>query len=163
MTYNSNYGGGYNPPYGGGQNPQPVPGMQGKFTEDFFIYQFTIAALASAATLTASITIQADSDFDWIMSTCSANLTGETTPWSDSIVIPVLVTITDSGSGRQLMSAGIPLTGLAGNGKQPFILPIRRRFKALSSVTAVFTNYGGAEYDNIYLNLIGRKIFKMGA
>ena len=143
------------------KTPAMSPGR--KFTEDFFTYQFAIASLAAATTATASITIQADSDFDWIMTTSSANIDGGSTPWSDAIIIPITVIITDSGSGRQLMSAGIPIAGLAGTGKQPFILPIRRRFKALSSVTGVFTNYSASQYDNIFLNLIGRKIFKLGA
>ena len=159
-----NYGQGYGPGYGpGSQNHGYVAGSGGKFTEDFFTYQFAIASLAAATTATASITIQADSDFDWIMTTSSANIDGGSTPWSDAIIIPITVIITDSGSGRQLMSAGIPIAGLAGTGKQPFILPIRRRFKALSSVTGVFTNYSASQYDNIFLNLIGRKIFKLGA
>lgn len=160
MDYGHNYGGpGYAP---GSQNPGYVAGSRGKFTEDFFTYQFTLATLAAAATSTAVVTIQADSDFDWIMTTCSGNLNGGSTPWSDAIIIPVTIIITDSGSGRQLMSAGVPITSLAGSGKQPFILPIRRRFKALSSVSAVFTNYGAGQYDNIYFNMIGRKIFKLG-
>lgn len=164
MSYGEEYGASYTSGYvqEGSQNPEIVPGSGGKYTQDFFVYQFALASLAAAATATATLTIQADSDFDWLMTTASANLNGETTPWTDGIIIPVTVVITDAGSGRQLMSAGVPISGLAGNGKQPFILPIRRRFKALSTVNAVFTNYSAGEYDNIYFNLIGRKLFKVG-
>ena len=95
------------------------------------------------------------------MSTVSANVDG-TEPQTDNIVIPVTVIITDQGSGRQLMSAGVPITAYAGNGKQPFILPIPRRFMAKSTVTLVFNNYGGDKYDNIFFNMIGRKIFSLG-
>lgn len=147
---------------GGMQNPQMVAGAGGQFTEDFYTYETSLASLAAAATATSNFTIQADSDFDWIMTTVSANIDGVTEPAPDNIIIPITVIITDQGSGRQLMSAGVPLTSYAGNGKQPFILPIPRRFMAKSTVTLVFNNYGGSKYDNIFFSMIGRKIFNLG-
>lgn len=144
----------------GQQNPQPVPGGgQVQYTEDFFTYSINIGSITTLATSTQQINIQADSDFEWVMSTASGNLNGNSEPWTDACVIPITVTIVDSGSGRQLMNSAMPMSGLAGTGKQPFILPIPRRFNAKSTVTLVFTSFSASTWDHLFFNMIGRKIF----
>lgn len=147
---------------GGQQNPALIPpGASGQqqFTEDFYTYAVTLAAITAGQTLNQTIQIQADSDFQWIMASTSANVASADEPWTDALIIPITVLMTDAGSGRLLMSIPVPVTGIAGTGKQPFILPIPRTFKSKSSITLSFTNYGGSTYDNFYFNMIGRKIF----
>lgn len=144
------------------QNPQQIAGMP-QFTEDYFIYSLNVGSVASLATVNASLTIQADSDFDWVMATVAGNLHGNSEPWTDATIIPITVLVTDGGSGRVLMSSGVPLTSLAGTGKQPFINPVVRRFKAKSTVNFGFTSYDPTTaWDNLFFNLIGRKIFELG-
>lgn len=150
---------------GGHQNPRTMRGgaNQPQFTQDFYIYSVSIAAILTNATSIQNIAIQADSDFEWIMTTFFGYESGATEPFTDAIQLPITVLITDAGSGRQLFSNPVPVSSLAGTGKQPFILPIPRRFKAKSTVTLAFTSFSTSTYDNIYFNMIGRKIFPLGA
>lgn len=144
-----------------GTMDQQTPAAQ--FYVDFYAYVVPVGSLASAASSVQNIQVQADSDFEWIETTVSANLNGGTTPWQDSIIIPVTVQIQDGGSGRQLLSNPVPISGLGGTGKQPFILPESRVFKSRTNIQLTFTNFGGATWDNIFFNMIGRKIFQFGA
>lgn len=148
-----------NPINYGYQNPQPIPGSGGNMTQDFFVYVATIKSIAAAATNNQQLTVQADSDFEWQMTTVSGNIDGVTEPASDNIILPITVLVTDGGSGRLLQSAPTVIGSMAGSGKQPFILPVFRLFKAKSTINLAFVNFGGSQYDNIYFNLIGRKIF----
>lgn len=131
--------------------------------EDFFIYTAAFGTLAPAAQGIQNIQVQADSNFEWIMSTVFATMNGATAPFGDNICIPVNIQITDSGSGRALFSAPLPASSMAGNGKQPFILPVSRLFMARSNISVSATNFDPANtYNFITLNFIGRKLFKLG-
>lgn len=167
MSYGAGYAGnpnrgygGVGTGYGGQQNPQLTRNKN--WTEDFYTYSTFIATLAAGATSNQTIQIQADSDFEWVMSTWFAYKDGQAEPFIDGMQVPVTVLITDGGSGRQLMSGAVPISTIAGNGKQPFINPIPRKFMAKSTVNLTFTNFDAGQYDNIYFNMIGRKLFYIG-
>jgi hypothetical protein len=144
----------------GQQRPQP----NGKyFGQDFYIYQASFGNLAPSASATVNIQIQSDSDFEWIESTFYGNMRGASAPFLDNALIPVNITLIDSGSSRQLFSATIPLTTFAGTGKQPFILPVSRIFKSYSNIQATATSFDVTNtYDFVSLNFIGRKLFLTG-
>lgn len=130
---------------------------------DYYIYVVLFGNMAPGVQSTQNIQIQADSDFEWIEATCFGNLHGGAAPFLDSILMPITVQIQDGGSGRQLFSAPAPITSIAGNGKQPFILPESRVFKSRTNIQLTGVNIDAANtYDNVYLNLIGRKIFQFG-
>lgn len=135
------------------------------FYVDFFTYVVPVSAtnsLAASATSTIQLPIQADSDFEWIEGTMTAT-TGAGVPFPDTIIAPITVQITDGGSGRQLLSAATPINNLFGSGKQPFILPESRVFKSRSNIQFTFVNLDAANaYNNVFVNLVGRKIFKFG-
>ena len=133
------------------------------FAQDFYIYQASFGNLAAGASTTVNIQVQSDSDFEWLESTAYGNLNGGATPFPDTILLPINVNIVDGGSSRALFSAPIPLSTFAGNGKQPFILPISRIFKAYASIQLTAANFAAAQYDNLSLNLIGRKLFRKNA
>src|SRR5262249_35859847 len=82
-------------------------------------------------------------------------------PLPDNIDIPISVLITDGGSGRQLFNQPIPVTSLAGLGREPYILPQKRIFMGKSTVTFAFLNFGGVTVNNFFLSLHGRKIFSL--
>lgn len=155
-NFNAGYG-----MVGPGYQPQAMPGGsdQPQIVEDFFVYSLSIPSLDAGATSNQNIAIQADSDFEWMMTTCAGMLTGTTEPWSDAIQIPITVLVTDGGSGRQLLNQAVPITGIAGTGRQPFIMPISRIFEAKSTVNFTFTSFSGATWIDIYFNLIGKKRF----
>jgi len=135
------------------------------FTEDFYVYNVNFGDVASGANANQqSITIQADSHFEWVMSTASALVNGQSAPFSDAIILPLAVQIQDGGSGRQLFSAPVNLTDIAGLGREPFYLPVPRIFMSKSQVVFNLTNNDpAATYNDISWNLIGRKIFDLNS
>lgn len=139
------------------------PGVQ--YTEDFYTYGINFGNLAfGSAAVQQSIVIQADSHFEWIMSTWFALVAGQVAPFQDQIIAPLFVQISDGGSGRQLQSAPIPLSSIAGIGRDPFYLPVPRIFLSKSQITFNLLNEDpAAGYNNIQLNLHGRKIFESGS
>ncbi len=133
------------------------------FGQDFYIYTAAMGNFAPAATATVNIQIQSDSDFEWIEATCYGNLHGATAPFLDNILLPINFTLIDSGSSRQLFNAPIPVTTFAGTGKQPFILPVSRLFKAYTNIQVIGTSFDATNtYDFVSLNFIGRKLFLTG-
>lgn len=131
------------------------------FLEDYYVYLSSFGNIATTASATANIQVQADASFEWLMSTCSGNLNGVTQPASDASIIPVTVQIIDTGAGRSLSSAGVPINMIAGTGKQPYILPISRIFQANATIQVTATNYGADTWNNLYLAFIGRKIWNV--
>lgn len=146
----------------GNTGPQiAANGANGYIGQDFYIYTANFGNLAPNAISAQSVQIQSDSDFEWIQSTCYGNLHGETPPFLDNQLLPIDITLVDSGSSRQLFSAAIPITSFAGTGKQPFILPVTRLFKAYSNLQVTAASIDGTNtYDNVSLNFIGRKLFR---
>lgn len=146
------------PPLWANVDPQN-PGTY--YGQDEYVYAAIFGNMAPAAVVNVNVTVQADSDFLWMMATCFGNLHGQTPPFTDNTLLPINISIQDSGSGRSLFSQPIPLSSIAGNGKQPFILPLPRKFKSRSNIAIVAQNMDAANtYDNLSLNLIGLKLFQ---
>jgi hypothetical protein len=129
---------------------------------DLYSYPVNLGSIAAAATTQGTVTIQADSKFEWMRTTVQGNLNGGATPWPTNIILPITVLITDTGSGRQLMSAAMPVNLIAGRGDLPFINPEFRIFQPSATIQIQATNFGAATYDNIWFAFLGRKIFKDG-
>jgi hypothetical protein len=135
-----------------------------QYTEDFYIYTVQFGTIANGATAPQqSIVIQADSSFEWIASTFFALEDGSAAPFPDAMQLPILCQISDGGSGRQLFSAAVPISSFAGFGREPFFLPVPRLFLSKSQVTFNANSVDpAATWNNVTLNLIGRKIFEGG-
>ncbi len=133
----------------------------GTYFKDFFFYRAYVTSLASGVSSTSVVSIEANSDFVWLKSSYFADLAGAVQT-NDSRVIPLCtVSITDSGSGRNLQSNPIPINSVAGHDGLPLNLPVPRVFQRNSNVTFTFTNnaVGGTTYLNLTLTLIGYKKF----
>jgi len=149
-----------------GQTPQNNNGGQqnAQWAEDFYIYLASFGNLAAGASTVQNLQVQSDSNFEWIETTVYGNLHGATPPFTDNILLPINITIIDSGSSRQLFSAPLPVSMFAGNGKQAFILPVTRFFQARSNIQITAQNTDAvSQYDNLFLALIGRKLFNLSA
>lgn len=130
------------------------------FGQDFYIYEALFGNMAALASTTQNVQIQSDSDFEWIMSTCYGVLHGQTVPFT-VIPLPINIQIVDSGSSRQLFNSAVPITSIAGDGRQPFILPVSKIFQSYSNIQVIATSFDGTNvYDFVSLNFIGRKLFK---
>lgn len=130
--------------------------------EDYFVYQLDFTALAGGTTANASIQIQADSDFKWVKSTYHANIANAILTDSTRVIALATINVTDTGSGRQLMSAPVPIENIFGVGLVPYILPVPRIFRARSTISVSLANFTAATTYNIRLSFIGTKLFKMG-
>ncbi|MES9859104.1 MAG: hypothetical protein ABW166_21335 [Sedimenticola sp.] len=130
--------------------------------QDFYVYEEDFLELAGGASAIGSINIQADSDFVvqkltyFVTAATPAGVTD-----SSRIIPPITVQITDSGSGRNLFEAPVPLSNVFGIGELPFILPKPKLFLARSTISISVTNLtASTEYD-LYLSLIGYKVFRL--
>lgn len=130
--------------------------------EDYFVYQLDFTALTGGTTANSSIQIQADSDFKWVKSSYHANIANGTQTDSSRVIALATINITDTGSGRQLMSAPVPIEDIFGTGLLPYILPVPRIFRARSTISVSLANFTAATTYNIRLSFIGTKLFKMG-
>jgi hypothetical protein len=145
----------------------------GKMEDDryieFYVYNASFGNIASAASSQQQLQVQADSDFEVRKMTFIAEPHGGTAPFLDNYVPELGLMITDGGSGRQLFSSAVPISSVAGSGRLPFIWPVTYIFEAKATIILVVNNFsvagsgGGAlQWDNVYLSLIGNKIWKYG-
>jgi hypothetical protein len=129
---------------------------------DFFVYDIDFAALAPGASANGQIQIQADADFELQKLTQFSDLAGALETEATRVLPLVTIQITDTGTGRQMFNAPVPIPALFGDGRIPFILPTTKLFSRNASVAFVLANYADADTYNIRLQLIGAKIFTYG-
>lgn len=127
--------------------------------QDFFVNAATVLSIAPAANVSANIAIEADASFFATKISMFATIAGAAVTQS-SIVIPlVTLQITDNGSGRNLFNQAIPLGCIAGGGDLPYMIPIKRLFRANSSILLNFTNFSASTTYRIDIALSGVKIW----
>jgi hypothetical protein len=127
---------------------------------DFFVYELDFGSVAAAGTASSSFTVQADSNFLWQYGNYFADLAGAAQTDSGRVIPLMSATILDTSSGRQLMSAAVPIASLFGTGQLPFLLPTPRFFRAQTQVTVNVTNFSAATAYVTKLQFIGTKFFK---
>jgi hypothetical protein len=124
---------------------------------DFFVYELDFGTLANGTTVQSTFTVQADSNFLWQQAAFAADIAGAAYTQSSQPIPNVSVLITDTASGRQLMSSPVPVTNIFGTGREPFILPCPRWFRANTQVTVSVTNFDAAVTYDLRLSFIGTK------
>lgn len=127
---------------------------------DIYTYELDFPALAAAATASSQFTVQADSNFLWQEAAYFADIAAAVETDSSRVVPLITMTIQDSGSGRQLMNAAVPIPSIMGYGSLPFLLPTPRFFRAQTTVSVNVTNFSAATTYNLRLSFIGTKFFK---
>jgi hypothetical protein len=129
---------------------------------EFFQYQVPVFSnIANAGgTLTQNLLIQADSDFEWSEGTYEFDLASAAIALSTQQVPNMTILIVDSGSGRQLSSAAVPVPSLFGPLVMPHRLPITKVFKANSNIAVTAVNFDAAvATGNLRLTMTGWKIY----
>lgn len=126
---------------------------------DFYIYEAAVAALGVGLSANDVINIEADSDFILQKLTYQADLAGVAQLDGTRVIPNVLVQLTDTGSGRQLMQNPIPIPSFFGIGAIPFILPNPRLFMRNSTIQIAFTSFEVAATPTVRLAFIGYKIY----
>jgi len=131
------------------------------------VYEAQCLALAASASVTDIVQIEADSSFilqklafhtpapaGTVLAASALGLVD-----GQRIVPNVGIVITDTGSGRQLMPAPIPIPSLFGTGQLPFILPNPRLFMRNSTIQVTFTNLDATNAYTVRLAFIGYKVY----
>ena len=130
--------------------------------EEPFVYiaSFT-TALAVGGNQTVQIPIQADADFKILATAYQANLAGAVQTASTYQWPNVTVLLTDTGSGRQMMSAAVPITSLFGTGQEPFIWPTPKIMAARSNLQVQVISQEAAVTPLITLSFFGVKMYPL--
>jgi hypothetical protein len=135
-----------------------------------FFYSTSITTLGAAPdTKTGTIGIQADSHFV----ARYMNITPFTGAANAQVVAattaPLLIQLTDTGSGRTLFDNPQPVQNCCGGaispsaqGNAPFIFPEPWLIRAGGSINVTLTNLGSVVFTRIDLSLIGMKVFPFG-
>jgi len=128
-----------------------------QYAEDWFTYTLTTSGLAAGATIVLPINIQRDSVFELLE--LSGQTAGNGTTYDGYADTLVTAQLVDSVSSRNLMDSPVPLYSIFGNGANPFVLPIPRRFMPTTQLSVALTNISG-QTPSIALSFVGRKLFK---
>jgi len=145
-----------------GVSPAPTAGPR-VIAEDFYTYNIQFEDLAVGATGTGFIQIEADSDFLIQKLAYFSNINGAAQTFNTIDIPLVTILIVDTGSGRQIMNAPVPVSAMFGDGRLPYILPTPKLFVKNSRINVTLFNFSsGTEYDDIWINFEGKKIFTSG-
>lgn len=146
-----------------------MAGYSSRFIEagrrDFYAYQAAVNTLAGTvgAQLQDIISIEADANF-YLTKMAATGLIGDAAPTAAPFgVIPaVSVQINDTGSGRNLFNEPVPLASIGGQAGLPFVLDYPRLVQRNSTLQVTFANLSTQAYSDIFLTLIGFKVYPGG-
>jgi len=153
------------PPLPGNQGGAPWAAPQYKY-RSFFVYELDFNSnavdtdvLPSGGNVSSSFNIAGDSDF-FLTKICVTAAPTSDTPVFGAVPADVLATIINTTTGRQYMSAGVPLANIMGLGGLPFLLPQVTLWAAKSTIQVSLTGLPGSDgYEYIGLSFIGIKAF----
>jgi hypothetical protein len=106
------------------------------FFDEFFEYNITFTLTVAGETARSAIPIQSDAHFVWCAAYMNSNAaTGAGTFMGAGVNRGgSVVQITDGGTQRALSSAQVPANTIFGTAQRPFILPLRKLFRANTSI-----------------------------
>lgn len=146
-----------------GAVPGPIgPDTQGEYgAKDYFIYDASLVnGLAPAGTGADSFNIDSDADFLWQKGTYFVNVANDGFLDGTRPIPGVAVTIKDTTSGRDIMSAAVPIPAMFGSGELPFILPVAKLMPKTTTIQVNFANItDNTTYTFIGLYFHGQKLF----
>ena len=131
--------------------------------KDIYTYTFIFsrAQLIPNAVLTDTINIQNDSQFLWTKATFFARINDTDAIQYQSRVIPqVTFQWRDTSSSQQLFNFPVFINNFWGFGEIPMILPEPKLMEPRTSVTVDVTNLHATESYDLYLSMIGIKIYR---
>lgn len=130
---------------------------------DYFQYGTSFLALGvSAIPVQQNIPIAADADFIWLQTAAWVNIANAGTTYYGENLPDINLLVTDTSSGRSLMNQPVPISSMAGSGRYPYNLPNPRLFAAKTLINLAATNLDTANTYNLWVTLIGVKVFDLG-
>lgn len=133
--------------------------------KDTYTYVFSLASIAPATVgQESSITIENDSYFlAEKMSFFCTNDAVDTQTQETRILPNLTIQLESTSSGRRQMSQPTPLAAIAGSGEFPLIWPQPKLYVPKTTVQLAFSNFSTTDtYRNIFVNMIGTKIYTEG-
>lgn len=124
---------------------------------ELFWYGATFLPLTAQASSTAQVQVQADADFIVVKQCRFATNSNDNSVVTSPLVT---VTLTDTGSGRQLMDSAQHMENIFGTAQFPYICPQVKRLAANSTFQVAVTSLTGAVGYNLYLSFQGYKQYK---
>lgn len=131
------------------------------FTLDPFTFVINYLPLAASNTATNNFITQADSGFAICKTaaTYASDVNAYVGNLSDTPkYAPFIITLSDSGSGRDLSNAPVSINTYFGTGQEPFIWSTPKILDPNSTFSARIQNLAATDY-NIRLSFHGYKIF----
>lgn len=141
--------------------PWFIPTNLAKLTKDGFVYVAEwvgATVLGAGATVPVQVQIQADSYFETVLLTGNVSSTDNTTTPSVANP-PILVSMLDSGSGRQLQSNPALWGNIMGTAQLPGFLPFPKLLAPSATLTITLQNLDGVNARNVRIALVGFKVF----
>jgi len=147
--------------------PQQLSGFMGPppgyyVVREFFTYEVPVFSNLAILVGTAAnnLPIQADADFEWTHGVYEFDLAATSTTFATRFIPNMTLQISDSGSGRFITSAAVPVPSLFGPSDRPRALPITKVFSANSNVVFTAVNFDAAvATGNLRLSLLGWKLY----
>lgn len=134
-----------------------IPGWVVDAQKDFYTFPITFV-LAATAGITATQPFTIDNNCAFFLTTLTGRVYETATPATLVADPALLVTITDTSSGRNFQSATWPWSSLIGTGALPGMLPYPKLLPPNSSVAVTVTNQVATAY-TARLVCSGFKIF----
>ena len=126
---------------------------------DYYAYNFEVSGLASGASASDSVQIEASSNFIWVKTSGFADVAAAAQNYDTRVVPLVTIQVTDVGSGRSLFDGPVAWSNVVGWGEIPYMLPIKRKWQANTAIRVDFTNFDAAVTYNLRLTFSGYKDF----
>lgn len=139
----------------------PPRSSDGRSSSVYWYAVPVVSSLAASASSSQNISFDADSVFVWTKTSYFVDLSAAAITDSTRPIPLITVSMTDTGSSRNLSSIAIPIDSFAGRmGSEPCILPVSRAFMPNSTLRVSYTNYSAATtYTSLYLVLHGYKVY----
>lgn len=126
---------------------------------DWYVYNFFFDDLAFGTQQTDSVAIEADANFVLVKIAGFADIAGAAQTHDTRVVPLVSLQVFDTGSGRNLLNGETAWSNIVGWGEIPYILPIRRKWKANSNIRVTANNFSAATAYDLRLSFSGIKDF----
>jgi hypothetical protein len=118
------------------------------------------SGIAPAAQAILTFNIANDSDFFWTLFAAYAAVGSDGVTVSSQPVPGLNLMLVNTTTGRQYMSAPVPLANLSGDGRLPFVLPVATLWEKQSTIQVTVTNItDNTTYSNLQLSFVGIKAF----
>jgi hypothetical protein len=148
---------------------EPIGHVRKNFWLDPFIFSTNFVTpnqLAASATATLNFIVQNDSAFaicksSYIITTTANAFSAELQPFGTGLTtggVPILATLTDSGSGRSLSDNPVAIDSWFGTGMRPYLWPIPKILDPNSTFSTTLQNLVATAW-HVRLAYHGYKIF----